>query len=798
VNNLRLAKPRSYFSGLFGVQGVGSMKNSLSRWLPLLGLLLFAGLAVWLIRPPRPVPATAPATEFSAYRAQRDVAIVASQAHPLGSAANAQVRDYVLSRCRELGLDASVQDLSLVLTDPGRLAVARVQNVLARLPGQQPGGPAVLVLAHYDTQPHAPGAGDDGAGVAAMLETIRALRAGPPLQHDVIWLFTDGEEAGLLGARAYAADTARLRREVGVALNFEGRGNAGPSFTFEVNPQNGWVIREYARAAPLPIASSLFYEAYRHLPNDTDFTPLRQAGITGLNFAFVDGHPYYHSPADTPGHLDLGSLQHHGSYMLSLVRHFGSIPLTHTKAPDETFFNPLGTWLVHYPAAWSLPLTQLTISLLLLALVLAYQRGRLSWGGLLGGALAWLGGLALLLLAGWGLLTLVAACYPQYSAFYDRASYNALAYQGALLALGLALFTAYYGAISRFIRPGSLVGGALVVVAGLLGLLQWQAPSSAFLLAWPLLAATLSWALGLRPAASPARQPAAALVDWLLALPAVALLAPLLYLLLVVFGLSVLSLTALVFLAVLLGLLLPVLLPVLSLPARPGGRGAIGWLLPGLALAEVLAALLMGHLTREPTAAQPQQTHLFYTLDAAHNQAYWLSAAPRPDAWTRQVLTQPQFSPLPSLFTQAGPSVLHQAAPVLPLAPATLTVLADSQVAGHRRLRLLLRPGRVEVISLLLRMGGAAQVLGLRVADQPVPAASLQPTAGEVSLPFFAPLAQGEELEFDLADAAPLRLVVTTRSLGLPPSLQPPMPATVVPAPGYNSFTTQVQQEFQL
>jgi hypothetical protein len=135
---------------------------------------------------------------------------------------------------------------------------------------------------------------------------------------------------------------------------------------------------------------------------------------------------------------------------------------------------------------------------------------------------------------------------------------------------------------------------------------------------------------------------------------------------------------------------------------------------------------------------------------------------------------------------------------VLPLAPATLTVLADSQVAGHRRLRLLLRPGRVEVNSLLLRMGGAAQVLGLRVADQPVPAASLQPTAGEVSLPFFAPLAQGEELEFDLADAAPLRLVVTTRSLGLPPSLQPPMPATVVPAPGYNSFTTQVQQEFQL
>lgn len=88
---------------------------------------------------------------------------------------------------------------------------------MARLPGTVPGGRAVLVLAHYDSQPHAPGAGDDGAGVAAMLETARVLRAGPPLRHDVSWLFSDGEEAGLLGVRAFAADTARLRRTVGVA-----------------------------------------------------------------------------------------------------------------------------------------------------------------------------------------------------------------------------------------------------------------------------------------------------------------------------------------------------------------------------------------------------------------------------------------------------------------------------------------------------------------------------------------------------------------------------------------------------
>ncbi|MVN74743.1 M20/M25/M40 family metallo-hydrolase [Hymenobacter sp. HMF4947] len=774
------------------------MPSSFSRWLPLLGLFLFGALAIYLVKPPRPLPADAPAGEFSAYRAQRDVAVVARQPHPIGSPANAQVRDYLLHRLRELGLAPTLLDTSALAASGSEINTGRVQNIVARLPGRQPGGKAVLVLAHYDSQPQAPGAGDDGAGVAAMLETLRALRTGPPLAHDVIWLFTDGEEVGLLGARAYAADTARLRREVGVVLNFEGRGNAGPSLTFEVSAQNGWVISEYARAAPVPIASSLFYEAYRHLPNDTDFTPLRQAGLTGLNFAFVDGFPFYHSPADTPAHLDLGSLQHHGSYMLSLVRHFGTISLAQTKAPDYTFFNPLGSWLVRYPAAWNLPLTLGTSTLLLLVAALAAQRRRLSAASLLGGALALVGGLALVLLAGWGLLALVAALYPAYGAFYGKAAYNALAYQVALLALGTSLFAGYYGWLSRHLRPDTLVGGALLVVALLLGLLQWQAVSSAFLLAFPLLAATLAWALRLRQAAAPGRLPAGGVGSWLLALPAVALLAPTLYLLLIIFALTPLVLISLVFLAVLLGLLLPSILPVLGKAGATTVR--FSWQLPGLALGVTLIGLAVGHATRLPTSDQPQQTHLFYALDADHGQAYWLSAAPRPDAWTRLLLTQPQYQPLPALFPKQTTSVLHQAAPALALPPATLSVLADTTVGGHRRLRLLLRPGRPGVLALRLSPADASgQLRWLRVAGQQVPALVPRTVASGANINFFAPRLGGEVLELETAAPGPLQLVVTTRSLGLPPVLGlPPLPASVVPAPGYNSFTTQVKKTIQL
>jgi hypothetical protein len=152
----------------------------ISRWLPLGGLVLAAWLAIYLVRAPNPVPANAPATIFSAERALREVNVIARQPHSIGTPANAAVRDYLVQRCRALGLRTRVQDTTVITGAGSLLTEARVQNVIAWLPGRISGGKAVLVLAHYDSQPHTFGASDDGAGVAAALETMRALRAAPP------------------------------------------------------------------------------------------------------------------------------------------------------------------------------------------------------------------------------------------------------------------------------------------------------------------------------------------------------------------------------------------------------------------------------------------------------------------------------------------------------------------------------------------------------------------------------------------------------------------------------------------
>ena len=86
-------------------------------------------------------------------------------------------------------------------------------------------------MAHYDSVFAGPGIGDDLAGVAAWLEVARALASGPALERDVILLFEDGEEQGLLGAELFAEHHPQRARGRGGQPG--GRGNAGPSRMFE-------------------------------------------------------------------------------------------------------------------------------------------------------------------------------------------------------------------------------------------------------------------------------------------------------------------------------------------------------------------------------------------------------------------------------------------------------------------------------------------------------------------------------------------------------------------------------------
>jgi hypothetical protein len=286
-----------------------------------------------------------------------DVRVVAAAAHPTGSLANAKVRDHLLSRLRAMGLsEVSVQRASeaeaLVINGAVRASGAEIENVSAVLPGRDRSAPAVLIMSHYDSVPASPGAADDAAGVATALEIARALKAieaqdGPPAR-DVIFLFTDGEEIGLLGARAYFADEARAKR-VGVVLNMEARGSAGRANLFQTSPSAGGFVKAYAASTGAPAAHSLAAFLYARMPNDTDLTVAMERGVPGLNFAFVGREFDYHSPSSTPENLDVGSVQSLGDQVLPTTRSLAYALALPKAEPDLTYADVFGLFVARYP-----------------------------------------------------------------------------------------------------------------------------------------------------------------------------------------------------------------------------------------------------------------------------------------------------------------------------------------------------------------------------------------------------------------------------------------------------------------
>jgi hypothetical protein len=522
----------------------------------LLVIALTAAASLCLLRPPAPRGADAPPSEFSARRALEHLKVIARSPHPAGSPEHELARRYLVEQLGRLGLEVEVQ------------SAGGVSNVVARRRGTGGGG-AVLFAAHYDTVPGSPGAGDDGAAVAALLEALRALGSGPPLANDLIILFSDGEELGLLGAQAFAYRHP-WSADVKVVFNFDARGDSGPVLMFETTPGNGWLIGHFARAARTPVANSLMFEIYRRLPNDTDFTVFKNRGTAGLNFACIGGFAAYHSRYDSVENLSERTTQDVGEQALALMRHFGAADLGETRAPDAVYFDLLGTTLVSYPASWSLPLAGLTAALFAAVVALGARRRRLRLTDVGFGSLALL---ASMVGAAVVLINAVAFIKSRHGA--AGAALHPDTAAGQLYACGLLAFTAAtVAALNVWFRrhasaEGQLIGAALVWLPLTL-CSAWLWPGASYLFTWPLLFALLAAACLLVAPAGGATSPRCLIPVLLCAVPGVVLIVPLVYLILV--GLTLSAAAGVMMPLVMLAGLLAPHFGIMSLPHR--------WLLP--------------------------------------------------------------------------------------------------------------------------------------------------------------------------------------------------------------------------
>ena len=695
--------------------------------------LLLAGFALKgvLLQP----PAAASSGEFNTQRAiGRLQRILGDQRpHPVDSQADDAVRNRLIAELRAIGLQPQVHEAMDCSAMPGTrfVSCSHVRNVVAAIPSLR-AGPHVLLNAHYDSTPTGPGAGDDGLGVAVLLEIGAILRSEPP-PRPITLLLNQGEEYGLHGAHAFVR-TDPLAHEVNSLINIDNRGVTGPALMHETSEPDAAAISIYASATRRPYATSISSDFARLIPNYTDVTVFKPAGWTLLDYGIIGNETRYHSPGDTIAALDPDSVGHMGSEALAATRAMAAKAHPADVADGRTVFTDLaGRVLLRLPLAVAI----IGLALLLtVALVLAWRRAALgkplllAAGMVVGGSLAagFVSFVATLLRAGdfWRayplvtyvalyatLLAAMAAVWARWGRAADRRRARAAAW----------LLVMIFGALISFVLPGATIFFLIAPAVALVAIaLPGRAATTATLLA--VIATIIQFVM---------------FAELLAAVEMLLIDGPL---------------AAVVLLAA-----LAALPAIVEIDANSSRLAALLLIVGALAL--WIAALMMPRASAE----RPLGFNIDYFRDADAKSASWAVATKQaplpgnfPGKWERKEL------PYNGRLRWASP------APLLDTPVAAARVVSTAPDAAGRRVRLALSPRGANSVSIRLAKGANVLALGLAGAAIPLPPEGEPENA---VLRCTGRSCEGLQVDVLLGDRRPVEVELFSTRFGLPTEARP-------------------------
>ena len=563
----------------------------------------------------------APEDEFSTARALVHLKEITKEPHFIGSEAHQDVRDYLVSELKNLGLNPEIQKRTVASVKWQEVSVP--ENIMVRIEGSS-NSKALVIMSHYDSDPSASfGASDAGSGIVAILESLRAyLASGEKPKNDIIVLFTDSEEIGLNGALAFVRKHP-WAKDVGLVLNFEARGSGGPAVMWmETNGGNQKMVEHFASAKPpYSLAVSLVYSVYKMLPNDTDLTVFKEQGdIPGFNFAFIDDHYDYHTAGDNYENLDRNTLEQLGNYAMPLLKYFAQKNLNELQSDEDSiYFNFPFVGLVHYPASWIMPMLIGACIVFLLLIVVGLSKKVLLLKSIGAGFLAFLLSLGLagaFTFYGW---KLISHLNPHFQEILHGFPYNGHFY---ILGFGLLSLFIFFWVYKRFFNKhngASLFTTPLFMWLIINGLLSQYLDGGAFFIV-PVIFGLIT--LGLL-VFSNLTENKKLIIASILALPTLLVFPPFAQIFPVALGLKILFVTA-----VLTVLIVSLLIPILSYYNLTRLRY--------LFLAGGIIALIAASFQSNFNEERPRPNSLSYVLDSDKKVAYWTSYESEPDDWTKK------------------------------------------------------------------------------------------------------------------------------------------------------------------
>lgn len=744
------------------------------RWVAVAAATLLVGAAAWVAVAELGAPGVSVRSgpgQFSVERAMSDVRFLAQVPRPMGAAGVNRARAYIVSQLRSQGFSPAVQTTSVVGGfDSENHVAARVTNIVARLPGTASTG-AIAFNAHYDSVAQSPGASDCGSCVAAVLESARALRAGPRLRNDVLFVFTDGEESQDIGAHAFATQNPAMRG-VSTVVNFDTSGSHGAVYLARTSPNSGDLVRQLVASAPhprifsfIPALMTLFVS---NLRPGTDAEEYFDRGAGGVALYYSGGSTDYHTLRDSAVTISPASVQQDGDYAVALARELGNRVATPRGGGDWVAFNIAPDAAIIYPPAVDVALAFLAVALFGAAALSGRRLGAISVGGLSGGFFVF----PLTVLAS-GVLTMLLwaatkTLVPDLNVPFVG-SYQNTPYFLALAFAALACFTFIYRLLFKRLKPENLALGALGFGAVMSLVLSATLPGSAYLFALPVLFALAfrTWKLSGRATGIWFTAGAAALP---LAV-AVVLIVPVLAIIVLALGTRMELMTGLPVVGLLIGLFVAgaagLFIPYLR-PAPDTALGRLrwsGWVIPGAATLCSIALLLLATASLGFNSTRPRPDTVNYELNADTGQASWLTRDSSLDSYTRQFFAAGKHPANFEFFAMSTVSGWGANAPVAPLPAPRVRLLSRTQQGATSVVRLWLTSTRhAPALEVHVRTGPISQA---SIDGQPV-RLNASDRRGELTFIYWALPSNGIPFALTVPARSSVHLALHDISYGLP------------------------------
>jgi len=254
----------------------------------------------------------------------------------------------ILSTRRKVWVDLSIPNLVG--------GAIRASNVIGEIQGSEKPDEFVILGAHLDSWELGTGALDNGCNAALVVDALRAIKAsGVKPRRSIRFILFSGEEEGLVGSRAYAANHRnQLDKAAGVVIFDSG---TGKTTGFVVGGRKD--VIDTARQLILPLAQFDVKELKPDIEWGTDHFDFMLEGVPTFVADQVEANylENYHAVSDTYDKVDIPQLKKHVAEAAALAVGLANLPekigprLTHEQI-DQTIrdtntvelFKEAGVW----------------------------------------------------------------------------------------------------------------------------------------------------------------------------------------------------------------------------------------------------------------------------------------------------------------------------------------------------------------------------------------------------------------------------------------------------------------------